>query len=491
MMQHPQVVTAAAIVKDKTHLIGYFTPATVSSEELQDMVSSLLPVYMVPAVWVGLDVMPQNTNGKTDKKALEALDVVVDMEALASESERRMASVWADVLHVDVCEIGRRTSFFALGGDSMTAIKVVAACKAAGLSITTAQLLKAPVLWKAASCSASTASLDTWPSIVLSQEILASVQDEWTTQLNLVDYTVYPVTPLQAGMVYATVKNPTAYIMQVPLIVDATFDTEALSTAFSALVEKHEILRTTFVTSTSGIYQVIRHDAVDLPMTNIEASNIDSYLDDDRARGFEVGDKYFVRLTLVKCQDVQYGVFTIHHALYDGWTLSIIVGDLIEALQGNALTARPSFRRVVDYVEAQDVAATEAFWRSYLGGYVSSPLGSSGQGYDELLDDSEALVINTQVSVADIKAAAQRVGVSPAEFNKIAWAVTLRKYTRQDDVVFGQVMANRDIPVKDADSILGPLINTVPYRVKFDEAGSLQAIFDAVQHERGGLLAHS
>ncbi|KAF0690990.1 hypothetical protein As57867_017642, partial [Aphanomyces stellatus] len=101
------------------------------------------------------------------------------------------------------------------------------------------------------------------------------------------------------------------------------------------------------------------------------------------------------------------------------------------------------------------------------------------------------LVINTQVSVADIKAAAQRVGVSPAEFNKIAWAVTLRKYTRQDDVVFGQVMANRDMPVKDADSILGPLINTVPYRVKFDEAGSLQAIFDAVQHERGGLLAHS
>ncbi|KAF0702733.1 hypothetical protein As57867_007728, partial [Aphanomyces stellatus] len=102
MMQHPQVVTAAAIVKDKTHLVGYFTPANVSSEELQDMVSSLLPVYMVPAVWVGLDVMPQNTNGKIDKKALEALDVVVDMEALASESERRMASVWADVLHVDV-----------------------------------------------------------------------------------------------------------------------------------------------------------------------------------------------------------------------------------------------------------------------------------------------------------------------------------------------------------------------------------------------------
>ncbi|KAF0712100.1 hypothetical protein As57867_004904, partial [Aphanomyces stellatus] len=75
MLHHPQVVTAAAIVKDKTHLVGYFSPANVSSDELIEVVASRLPVYMVPAVWVGLDVMPQNANGKIDKKALEALDV--------------------------------------------------------------------------------------------------------------------------------------------------------------------------------------------------------------------------------------------------------------------------------------------------------------------------------------------------------------------------------------------------------------------------------
>ncbi|KAF0708869.1 hypothetical protein As57867_006168, partial [Aphanomyces stellatus] len=99
--------------------------------------------------------------------------------------------------------------------------------------------------------------------------------------------------------------------------------------------------------------------------------------------------------------------------------------------------------------------------------------------------------MNSHVSFGDIKAAAQRVGVSPAEFNKIAWALTLRKYTRQDDVVFGQVMANRDIPVKDAERILGPLINTVPYRVKFDANMSLQTVFDTVAADRGAILSHS
>ncbi|CAK5108151.1 unnamed protein product [Aphanomyces euteiches] len=60
MMQHPRVITAAAIVKNKTQLIGYFTPADVSAVELRQVVADVLPMYMVPSIWVGLDNMPQN-----------------------------------------------------------------------------------------------------------------------------------------------------------------------------------------------------------------------------------------------------------------------------------------------------------------------------------------------------------------------------------------------------------------------------------------------
>ncbi|KAF0708424.1 hypothetical protein As57867_006338, partial [Aphanomyces stellatus] len=119
IMQHPEVNTAAVIVKDKTHLVAYFTPVNVSTEDLQEFVASRLPVYMVPTVWVGLNVMPQNSNGKIDKKALEALDLEFDIEKLSTDAEKQMAAIWAQVMNVDECEIGRRTSFFALGGDSM------------------------------------------------------------------------------------------------------------------------------------------------------------------------------------------------------------------------------------------------------------------------------------------------------------------------------------------------------------------------------------
>ncbi|KAF0704624.1 hypothetical protein As57867_007274, partial [Aphanomyces stellatus] len=89
IMQHPEVNTAAVIVKDKTHLVAYFTPVNVSTEDLQEFVASRLPVYMVPTVWVGLNVMPQNSNGKIDKKALEALDLEFDIEKLSTDAEKQ------------------------------------------------------------------------------------------------------------------------------------------------------------------------------------------------------------------------------------------------------------------------------------------------------------------------------------------------------------------------------------------------------------------
>ncbi|KAH9105428.1 hypothetical protein LEN26_011760 [Aphanomyces euteiches] len=142
MMRHPHVTAAAALVKDKTHLVGYFTPPSVDVEELRALVASYVPVYMVPAVWVPLESMPQNVNGKTDRLALEAMDVVVVADALKTEEEVKMAQVWSQVLDVDISEIGANSSFFALGGDSISGLRLVAKAKQTGLYLTTTLVMK-------------------------------------------------------------------------------------------------------------------------------------------------------------------------------------------------------------------------------------------------------------------------------------------------------------------------------------------------------------
>ncbi|KAF0703746.1 hypothetical protein As57867_007521, partial [Aphanomyces stellatus] len=129
---------------------------------------------MVPAVWVGLDDMPQNTNGKIDKNALQALDIIVEVTTLETEIEKTMANIWADVLNVDVNEIGRNTSFFALGGDSISVIKVVAACKKVGLAITAAAFLQGPVLSRVASVVSEPVETS-WPRVSLPAAVSQSI----------------------------------------------------------------------------------------------------------------------------------------------------------------------------------------------------------------------------------------------------------------------------------------------------------------------------
>jgi aryl carrier-like protein len=442
------VVAAAAIVKDKTHLVGYYSPADVSSDELQQTVASHLPSYMIPAVWIGLDTMPQNSNGKIDKKALEALDVVVDIEAPATDAEKRMAAVWAEVLDVDVSKIGRQTSFFAIGGDSMTAIQVTAACKAAGLGLTTRALLKSPVLWSAASATSSEI-VQAWPAVILDTDVVSTIAKDWATTLSLRHWNAYPVTSLQAGMLFATAQSSEAYVWQSVVPVREALETDPIVCAFKQLVLQHEILRTTFVSSASGLYQVIRDDVDNLEVEVRSARSLRDFLASDSQRGFAIGDAYFVRLSIVSVEDSRSVVLTIHHALYDGWSIPMLLQDLDDALHGKVVADRPSFRGVVDYIQAQDKDATEAFWREYLAGVTPSQIGSTVQR--SLVKEQAPLSRVASVALDDIKAAAARVGLTMAELAKLAWASTLRKFTRQNDVVFGQVLANRDIPVADVD----------------------------------------
>ncbi|KAF0704845.1 hypothetical protein As57867_007214, partial [Aphanomyces stellatus] len=399
-----------------------------------------------------------------------------------------MASVWARVLDVDVAEIGRQTSFYAVGGDSLSVIKVVAACKEVGITISVTQLLKHLVLWKVAA-SIADGELDvTWPRATLSQGIVDSIVSQNNGILEVDNCLVYPVTPLQAGMVSATLSNPSSYLMQIPMRTKQESNMANLCDAFRQIVRTNDILRTTFVTSTSGIYQVIHPATDEFKVARASTIDVDEFLRLDYARGFTIGDAYFVRLTIVGDQSC---VLTIHHALYDGWTVSMIMSDLHDAMHGNTMVHRPSFCDAVDYICAQDKNATQVFWRAYLSGYEPSVVGThQGKPFPNEHDNTPLSMIS-QLPLAEITAAARRVKLTVAELTKLAWANTLRKYTRQNDVVFGCVMANRNIPIRDADKILGPLLSTIPCRVTFDDSLSTEQWIDVVIAERSTVVAHA
>ncbi|KAF0714745.1 Aste57867_3720 [Aphanomyces stellatus] len=123
--QHPDVIAAAAIVKDKTVLVGYFAPKNVNVESLEEFVTARLPEFMVPSLWVGLDDMPMNSNGKIDKKYLQSKTISKDVHEEMSAAEMKMVMIWAGLLNVNFHEIDRNTSFYSIGGDSLTTFKML------------------------------------------------------------------------------------------------------------------------------------------------------------------------------------------------------------------------------------------------------------------------------------------------------------------------------------------------------------------------------
>ncbi|RHY77642.1 hypothetical protein DYB34_006487, partial [Aphanomyces astaci] len=515
MMQHPDVVSAAVIVKDKSHLVGYFTPASVAIEKLQQVVAAHLPVYMVPAVWVGLDVMPQNSNGKTDKNALQAMEVEVQVEALETESERRMAKIWAQVLGVNVNDIGRRTSFFSIGGDSISAIHVASAAREVGCEFALSGFLKSPLLWEVA-LSCNLPYCKDWPVVKVALDTLAAVGHSWNVPLELTEFEVYPTTSLQSGMVFATLRRRDAYVFQHHLqLRNGLNDVTRMVNVITQLAEAYDILRTTFVTVPSGVLQVIHTGLQHLQVANADAASIDAFLEADHRRGFEVGDKCFSRFSMVQTplSSTLYCVLTMHHALYDGWTIAMLLRDLYDLLHDERpLVPRPSFRRVVDYIQAQDQRDTETFWRGYLHGLNVHliALGTVQHGVASPGSAATRRPTSIALQLNEIQEASKRVGLTVAEFTRLVWALTLRKYTRHNDVIFGQVLSNRNLPVsdvaryespllgsecgiiRDMPRILGPLISTVPCRVTFDESSnSLRGAIASIQAQRGALVGHS
>ncbi|CAK4633594.1 unnamed protein product [Aphanomyces euteiches] len=433
MMQHPQVVSAAAIVKDKTHLIGFYTPAHVDKESLHNVVSDQLPVYMVPAVWVGLDVMPMSTNDKIDKKALEQYDFEMEADDLVTENEYKLAKVWSEVLGVPLTSIRRQTTFFALGGDSISVITVVSACKQFGLYVSVPDFIRASILWRVAAV-VSTSTADVWPSISQAQDVTDEIRNEWSSKLCMDNSLGYPVTPLQAGMIYATLLNPSAYVLQTPFKLKSMDTVQKLRCAFERVVATDEILRTTFVATSAGVYQVIPLDTWTVDIETTSASSLDEFLKSDYTRGFELGDKQFIRMRFVHIADNVYAVLTVHHALYDGWSLPMLLNDLKDAFYGATLMKRPNFRCVVDYVAAQDESKTQLFWHTYL--YNSASLAPKTAMKIE--NATEHVTIDSTVSMKLMTTLAQTAGVTIADLAKLSWASTLRKYARRNDVVFGE-----------------------------------------------------
>ncbi|KAI8181137.1 Nonribosomal peptide synthase atnA [Colletotrichum sp. SAR 10_86] len=312
--------------------------------KVEAMISSVLPSWMCPSLYIPLFSLPLTTNGKVDLKRLRRevddlrpeqfygfseLGLEDDTEEAANENtelQNVMRGLWAGVLGISEGMLSASSNFLRLGGDSMAVISLVSAARKSGLALEFAQVFKNPILGDLCQLpllQSKKSMITTRPMELLDGESVALTEIAEECSIIIEDIEdAFPCTPLQEGLMAMSSTTANSFLVQYVLQLGADVDVASLKNAWNLVSKAHGILRTRLVdTSTSGIQQVVVHEALRWN----ESSNLDEYLDFDlkKASTFGVPLNRFgiIYDTNGRASSM---VWTVHHAVVDGHSTATI-----------------------------------------------------------------------------------------------------------------------------------------------------------------------
>ncbi len=436
-------------------------------------------------------------------------------EPPAGDVEAAIAAAWEELL--GIAGIGRHDDYFALGGDSVEAIQIIARLHAAGFEVSPQQFFQYPTIAALAGVLAPAAAAATAaaPRAELprpSADDLAALARQAGTG-ELAD--AFPASPLQQGMLFHQLLAPAsgAYTEQLYWTVRGRFEPAAFRAAWRATLDRHPALRAGFLLQRAGeaesALQLIASTAEpayeeldwsDLPPGERE-ERFAALLEADRRRGFELLRPPLVRLTEVRlgearldgAEDARRILVSYHHLLLDGWSMPLVLADVFAAYR-TALAGEPlarafagpvprPYRDYIAWLAAEDRAAARAHWRTVLAGFAEpTPLPglaarrpAAEEAYRTL---KRALPAPATAALAEL-AKAERLTVNTLLLG--AWALTLGRFTGEREVVFGAVVAGRPAGLAGADRMVGLFVNTLPLRVVLDPGRPLLAWLRGIQ----------
>jgi amino acid adenylation domain-containing protein len=299
---------------------------------------------------------------------------------------------------------------------------------------------------------------------------------------------IYELSPMQQGMLFHTIYAPEsgAYFEQTVFTIKGELDVPAFERAWQHIVDRHPILRSSFLWEELKRPQQVVHRRVVLPIDKQDWSNLSdrdhearlaAYVTADRDRGFDLATPPLMRLAIFRLAgDVHRFLFSRHHLLLDRWSRAAVMKEafaLYEAFRKGEELALPPLRPYRDYIawlNEQDRIAAERYWTASLKGFViptvlaidrRAPDRAAPEGLyaDERIQLSEA-------STKQLLAFARKHKLTLNVMVQGAWALLLTRYSGEDDVAFGVTVAGRPAALLYVESMVGLFINTPPLRVR-------------------------
>lgn len=207
---------------------------------------------------------------------------------------------------------------------------------------------------------------------------------------------------------------------------------------------------------------------------------------DDRGRHMELGEP-LARFALITEEETGkiHLVLTIHHALYDGWSMPLVVDRINRAYRGLKSECPPPFKSFIHHLHSVDSTASENYWRAQLQGATGLQFPVLPRpGYQTQAESLlEYYVPLAKKGNSWSGASGTAMATTVATAIRAAWALVAARYMASEDVVFGETLTGRNAPVVGVERIEGPMITTVPVRVRVDRSVSTAEVMQEI-HDR-------
>ncbi|WP_440069318.1 amino acid adenylation domain-containing protein [Tenacibaculum discolor] len=454
-------------------LVCYYTSRVgIDKTSLREYLISCLPKYMVPTYFLKLKSIPLTPNGKLNINELPEVfsKEVIRKEFVAPRNhiEKKLVSIWEEVINVK--NIGIKDDFFELGGHSLMIGQVINQIyKQLNCSITHKEFFDASTIEKIGK--------------VLKKETYIPFP-------KAKESTYYPLTPSQRSIWVSSQleQSNMAYNMSGAVYLKGNLDVDKFKKALKLLINKYEILRTSFKSNELGeVYQYVNevYDLglliQDLDFSNKTKEELDEYLIKEQNKPFNLTESPLMRSHLLKIEDevYVYSLF-IHHIIGDGWSIELLMSEVITIY--NKLLSNKEYKEERLSIQYKDYSvwlksqlkekaykASEIYWLNKFETNVpvlnlpsnkTRPKRQTHNGSTFRYHFSESFLENLKIYSRENSVTLFMTLMSGIN-------ALLSRYTNQRDITIGTPVAGREHP--DLEGQIGLYLNTLAIRTEFEE----------------------
>ncbi|MFG2803951.1 condensation domain-containing protein, partial [Streptomyces pseudovenezuelae] len=501
---HPRVRSVVVSVFGEgaeRRLVAYVVPDDPTEgippvTELRSHAGRHLPDHMIPSVFVELAELPLTTNGKIDRAALPAPDAtrkqLTGHVPPSNLAEELLAGIWTQVLGVD--RVGTTDDFFELGGHSLLATQVVSRVREVfGTEIPLAALFDHPTVQALAALVETAATPTPAPPI-------GAVSRDEHLPLSFAQQRLWFLDQMEPGSAEYNVPAPVPWT--------GSLDVEALGSALSALVARHEVLRTRLVAGSDGVPHQQIDPSSPFPLSVVDVSGnaepqraAQQLMIADAVTPFDLAGDPLIRATLIRLgTDEHVLALAMHHIVSDEWSGQILrreLAALYEAFRvGGPDPLPPLPVQYADFAVWQrqwldgDVLDRQlTYWREQLADapVLDLPLDRARPAVRSSAGAVRRFTVPARTAQA-LRALSRDNGSSMFMTLLAAFDILLGRYTGSEDIVVGTPVANRNRA--ETENLIGFFVNTLVMRTDLSGDPTFRELLERVRETALGAYAH-